>query len=546
MNTLLKRNLLMVLLAAFAILINQHYGNMGLYPIDSEGHFDAGYRVLQGEYPFKDYWAVVGPFIDYAQAFVFYLFGVSWQSYVLHASLINAAVAVATFLVLQRFQLSLAYSFGYALLFSVLAYTSSGTPYVDHHAALLSLLGVYCLMLAIKEDKAVYWWLLPPCMALAFLSKQVPSAYVMIGMICVLSLYALTQKKYAWIRHCIMSSVLFLGVVAFFGRWAGITWASFWRQYIAYSSAMGLPRFQALHYTFRGWVAHFACIYLLALPLLVAHIAKLRRQASHVGSIDFHVFLMLIGYVFALILSQLLTLKAIYIYFLIPIVAAFSHAYLAMWYGKQWRWLTVLILLVSVGAVYKYHLRYNQGRKFQSLEFVDFDYAQDARKIDPMLAGLRWHTPSHMGVLTGIKDDHPSPARQDNNRPAKEIPLIIQIKKDLLADHRQKMIITNYAFFPAMLGVQSHAPARWYVGGGMEYPLPGNPYFADFQRLLVRNIKKHHVQVIYSIEAHSPIRTAMIASWLGRDCFVEHRISKVLTSYVLKRCALLSTPTPPG
>lgn len=521
------------------MLINQHYGNMGLYPIDSEGHFDAGYRVLLGEHPFKDYWVIVGPFMDYVQAIFFYLFGVKWQSYVLHASFINALVTVATFLVLRRFDLNLFYSFSYALLFSVLAYTTSGTPYVDHHAALLSLLGVYCLMLAIKEDKQMYWWLLPPCMGFAFLSKQVPSAYVMISMVFVLGLYAVSQKKYGWFKHCLLSTLLFLGIVACFGKWAGITWSSFWEQYVSYAKDMGLPRFQALHYSYRGWVAHFSYIYVLWIPLLLVNMARLKKHPPYIANAAFHVFLVLTGYVFALILSQLLTLKAIYIYFLIPIVAAFSHAYLNAWHSKRRHWLTVLILVVCVGAVYKYHLRYNEGRRFQSLQFADFDYAQDASKIDPMLAGLRWHTPSHFGVITGIKDDHPSATRQDNDRPAKEIPLIAQIKADLLADHRQKMLITNYAFLPAMLGIHSFAPARWYVGGGMEYPLQGSPYFADFQRLLVHSIKKHHVQVIYSVEARSPIRTAMIATWLNKGCFDERRISKVLTSYVLKKCAQL-------
>ena len=60
-----KENLFIVFLLLFSLLINQYYGNRGVFPLDSFSHFDAGFRILLGEYPFKDYWAVSGPFIDF-------------------------------------------------------------------------------------------------------------------------------------------------------------------------------------------------------------------------------------------------------------------------------------------------------------------------------------------------------------------------------------------------------------------------------------------------------------------------------------------------
>ena len=89
MRLISKEKIFILILILFSLLINQYYGNRGIFPVDSFAHFDAGFRILLGEHPFKDYWIVSGPFIDYIQAIFFYLFGVSWQSYVLHASLIN-------------------------------------------------------------------------------------------------------------------------------------------------------------------------------------------------------------------------------------------------------------------------------------------------------------------------------------------------------------------------------------------------------------------------------------------------------------------------
>ena len=130
-----KENLFIAFLFFFSLLINQYYGNKGIFPVDSFSHFDTGFRILLGEYPFKDYWVVSGPFVDYLQAIFFYLFGVNWQSYVLHASFLNVVLSITTFIVLRNFNLNIYYSFVYSLLFSILAYPSSGTPFVDHHSA---------------------------------------------------------------------------------------------------------------------------------------------------------------------------------------------------------------------------------------------------------------------------------------------------------------------------------------------------------------------------------------------------------------------------
>ena len=113
-----KENLFITFLFLFSILINQYYGNKGIFPVDSFSHFDTGFRVLLGEHPFKDYWVVSGPFIDYIQALFFYLFGINWQIYVLHASVINGIITIITFIVFRNFNLNPIYSFIYALFFS--------------------------------------------------------------------------------------------------------------------------------------------------------------------------------------------------------------------------------------------------------------------------------------------------------------------------------------------------------------------------------------------------------------------------------------------
>ena len=96
-----KNKIFILFLFFFSIIVNQHYGNRGAFPIDSFHFFDSGYRVLNGDVPFIDYWLVKGSLLDYMQALFFYIFGVNWQSYVLHASLFNALITISTFFVLK-------------------------------------------------------------------------------------------------------------------------------------------------------------------------------------------------------------------------------------------------------------------------------------------------------------------------------------------------------------------------------------------------------------------------------------------------------------
>ena len=85
----------------FGVFICQYTGNRGVFPIDSFSHFDSGYRILNGEHPFKDYWIVSGFFIDYFQSLIFYLLGFSWQTYLLNASILNGFVSLLIYVIPQ-------------------------------------------------------------------------------------------------------------------------------------------------------------------------------------------------------------------------------------------------------------------------------------------------------------------------------------------------------------------------------------------------------------------------------------------------------------
>ena len=99
----IREKIVIFFLLLFSIIINQYYGNKGIFPLDSFSHFDRGFGILLGEHPFKDYWVISGPIIDYFQSVFFYIFGINWQSYIFHASLVNALITFITYILLRNF-----------------------------------------------------------------------------------------------------------------------------------------------------------------------------------------------------------------------------------------------------------------------------------------------------------------------------------------------------------------------------------------------------------------------------------------------------------
>mgnify|MGYP001496662392 FL=1 len=139
----LKRNqnyffIFVLILVSFSV--NQYYAFVGVLPVDSFSTFNSGYDILNGSFPFKDFWAIKGPTLDLIQAIYFKFFGISWVSYAAHSSSFNTLFALSFFFTIKKFKLSSEYSFFYSVLASILMYPTYGIPFSDHHVSILSLI----------------------------------------------------------------------------------------------------------------------------------------------------------------------------------------------------------------------------------------------------------------------------------------------------------------------------------------------------------------------------------------------------------------------
>ena len=87
-SSIIQKNffyLLILIIISFSFTC--YSGYRGVYPIDSFIIFDSGYKVLNNIHPFKDYWSITGPFLDYLQSIFFLIDKLVY--YVLHAASMN-------------------------------------------------------------------------------------------------------------------------------------------------------------------------------------------------------------------------------------------------------------------------------------------------------------------------------------------------------------------------------------------------------------------------------------------------------------------------
>ena len=515
-----KKNIFFTLfLFFFSIIINQHYGNLGVFPIDSFLHFDNGYRILNGENPFVDFWTVSGPTVDYIQAIFFYFFGVNWDSYILHASLMNASATLFTFFVLKNFKLKINYCFLYSLLFSILAYTSSGTPFVDHHSTFFSLFGVYSFLLALNSNKKFYWLMTPIFFGLAFFSKQVPAAYLILSIGFFLILYSYKKKTFQYINYSLISSITFIFLVLIFGKFQGIKLSSFFDQYIFYPQTIGSDRLSKFDFTFRGVIDHFKFIYLAFAPLFYVHLKKMSNPKKYFKSNEPFILLILLFLTFSLIWHQLLTNNQTFIFFLVPLLTAFSHIALDSIKLKFKDLIYIIMIFICLFAVTKYHLRFNENRKFHELVDVNFNLSVSAKSIHKKLERLNWITSAY------------------GEKPEKEINIINKIKFYLKNDDRKKMLITNYTFFSSILDEKLFSPSWAFTSNGTTHPMTGNKYIKNYRKLMIDIIKKNKIVVIYIAGS---LEDKHIYNYISSDCFNRTLVADHLKSYEIKDCTDIS------
>ncbi len=511
-----KKIFLSIFLFFFSISFNQYYGYLGILPIDSFLVFNNGYDFLNGKFPFIDYWTIKEPLLDAIQAIFFKIFGISWFSYVLHASILNFIITIATFYTLIKFKLTVEYSFLYSFLVAILAYPTAGTPFSDHHVTIFSIISLYLFILALKTNKNIYWFFLPFLLGFAFLSKQAPSGYFLI-LISILSIiYFYNNFNINKFFLGLLGSFVFILLFIILLKIGNIPFRSFYEQYILFPQSLGKSRLDwVFPLEFNRIVLRFKLIHLALFPLMVIIVKETLKNYNFLRSNESIIILSLILCSFSLILHQLMTINAKFIFFIIPIMAGFSHIYSDK-YFKNKKYIFYFLLFLSIGSTVYYHQTYIENRKFMDLEKVNLKNAVNAKILDKKFNNLKW--------ITNIYPENPE----------KEISQLNEAMIIIKNDERNKVLVTDYQFISVLLSIDDNSPVRfWYEYHG--YPTKDNKYHSLYKKFFIEQLIKNQIEIIYEIKPLYGDKN-VLKDIIDKSCLIKKTHTKILESNTLTKC----------
>lgn len=471
--------LFFILLIFFSFLINQYYGYQGILPIDSFLIFNSGYDVLNGYYPFKDYWTIKEPFIDLLQAYFFKFFGVNWFAYVLHASFFNFLITVSTFLILRYFKLSFKLSIFYSFCVAILTYPTAGTPFSDHHTLILCIISIYIFFIALKTNKKSIWFLIPFILGFSFLSKQAPTAYVILIITSLSFVYFFYKNNYSGLLFSILGVSFFL--ILFFSLLfqLNIEFKDFFTQYILFPKSLGGTRLDwVFPLEFQRFVLRFK-IHYLSISILVLILINSLFFKKKISIEDLLTIISLISTCIIFIFHQLMTINAIFIYCLIPIFSAFSHIYSNKYFKKKN--INYFLIILTFSSTVYYFVNYVHNRTFMDLRNINLSKSIDAGQINDGLTGINWITVFYP------------------ENPEEEVKNIKFAMSELKKDTTTKMIITDYQFISVFRDEYDYSITRfWYDFHG--YPTKDNKYFKYWKQFIIKRILENKIKNIYVLQ----------------------------------------------
>ena len=493
----------------YAFYINWLSGNIGIMPIDSFGFLDTGFSILKNKLPIRDFWIFTGLLVDYMESFFLLIFGNKWSSHLIHASFMNIVASLSVYFFLKNIKLDKKYSLFYTVSFATLCYPVSGTPFAYIHSYIFSLMAIFTLILAIQNKKNKTWFLIPVFSFLSFLSMQTPSAYIIILIMFFSFYYFLTVKNLSNIKYFLYGCLFCMVIFSIFLILTNTPIMNFIYQYILFPLTIGGGRIASSdmayvslidQLNFKRIFGDFKFIHFFLVPLIIITIKNFKKNKK-INVLN----LVLIFATIAFIFNQLLTANQIYIFSLIPLLAAILHLNLISYkFPHKTFYLIIFIVLFST---IKFHYRYNIDRKFHDLEAVDKNKAIDAQLIHKNLKGLKWIS-------------------KYNQNPQVEVNTIKNAIQKIDNDDREKILITHYQFISTILNKNLNILNRWYLWDNNTHPTENHKYFEFYKKMVNNNLINNKVKVIYLLGQENEILFDDVNNYFTDICFKSKTLEK--------------------
>ena len=494
-NKIIDTNIFYILfICLFSFIINFYYSKLGTFPIDTFLHYDSGSRILKSEIPIRDFWIVSGLTTDILQSMFFKIFGINWLAYTFHSSLFNSFISTIAYLFFLGLKITRFKAFIFCISFATLSYTISGTPFVDLHATYFLLVATLLILNNLNTTKKYFWPVIIFFFFLSFFSKQVPAAYAGLFYSIILIFYFILRKNYTSLFINFISIIFFLIFLYFLLRSFEIDIKNFYIQFLDYPRSIGSERLFNFNVSFESIFNKYK---FLILPLVLLIYLKLKKKDTLEARVSFCIF---ISFIVVMVFHQLMTKNQIYIYFLVPILFGVLESEIEVSKNKFKKFFSISLIFLLVFITIKYHLRFNENRKFHELTKAELSQSVKADTIHPSLKGLYWKNPHYSGSAQN------------------EIKILKKGYDKITNSNKKIMLISHYQFFDSITQKNLNSPNKTFTIDGASMPLKGNKYYEFYKNFLKNKINKSNINEIL-IFKHENIPGEVITNYIDIECF---------------------------
>ena len=221
------------------------------------------------------------------------------------------------------------------------------------------------------------------------MSKQTPAVYGLFAVIILILTFCYFDKKNAKkiIYYSLIGSLIAFFLLFLFFLITKINLSNFFTQYFLFAGSIGDHRFSVYELNLFQEILSFKFIFyfIFILMLILFNLIAKKNSKEEVFTIVISILLASV-----LIFHQFYTLNQKYIFFLIPYLCGITHIFYNKSFNKNY--FLIFSILLCIFSVTKYHLRFNEQRKFNELEHIDISKAVDAEYLSQSLRGLKWIT----------------------------------------------------------------------------------------------------------------------------------------------------------
>jgi hypothetical protein len=151
----------------------------------------------------------------------------------------------------------------------------------------------------------------------------------------------------------------------------------------------------------------------------------------------------------------------------------------------------------------KYHLRFNENRKFHELSNLQLEDTADANIIHKSLDGLKWKNPHFEGTA------------------ADEVIILNKVQKELnRLENKEIMLISHYQFLDSITSKKMNYPNRTFTTDGVSMPLKQNKYFSFYKDFLINKIKTQQISEILFLK-HEKLPLEIITNYIEEECYIK-------------------------